>query len=128
VFIASVVGVPAVIEISCDLETVLVAFDESLNVTEKVSVYAFSPVVPATTRFGNLATPSVVDEVSPEMIRPVVPVIVTEMLAFLYSPEVRIPFVESFRVATGERPVRPALVVVAEKTTSIEAGSPARIV
>ena len=86
------------------------------------------PAVPATTRFGNLATPSVVVDVPPETMRPVVPVRVTEMLALLWSPVVIVPPVESFRVAIGDSPVRPALVVVAEKTKSIEAGSPARIV
>ena len=82
--------------------------------------------VPATTRFGNLATPSVVGEVSPEMIRPVVPVILNEIVAFLYSPVVRTPLVESNNVATGDSPVRPALEVVEENATVIEAGPPAR--
>ena len=80
---ASVVGVPAVIEISCDRLTVFVTFEESRKDTEKVKVYPLVAAVPATTRFGNLATPSVVGAVAPEMILLVSPVKVIVTVAFL---------------------------------------------
>jgi hypothetical protein len=57
--------------------------EEFRNVTEKVRVYPLVAAVPATIRFGNLATPSVVGEVDPEIIRFDVPVMVTVMVEFL---------------------------------------------
>jgi hypothetical protein len=60
-----------------------VTFEEFRNDTEKVRVYPLVAAVPATTRFGNLATPSVVGAVEPEMIRLVSPVIVIVTVAFL---------------------------------------------